>query len=83
MIVNRIIFCPVSIFLPVLEIHGNAKSREAGGPAEKDLDLPARSPACRSLVRRAGASAKAGQHRLRIDSGRSKTNKKFEMGTKA
>ncbi len=28
---------PVSISFPVIEIHGNAKSRGAGGPAEKDL----------------------------------------------
>jgi hypothetical protein len=33
----------VSISFPVIEIHGNAKSRGAGGPAEKDLGLPARS----------------------------------------
>jgi hypothetical protein len=62
----------VYIFFPVIEIHGNAKSRGAGG---KDLGLPARSPACRSLVRRAGASAKAGRHRLKIDPKRSKNNK--------
>jgi hypothetical protein len=43
----------VSISFHVTEIHGNAKSRGVGGPAEKDL----------------------GRHRLRIDSGRSKTNK--------
>ena len=30
----------VYIFFPVIEIHGNAKSRGAGG---KDLGLPARS----------------------------------------
>ncbi len=28
---------PVSISFPVIEIHGNTKSRGAGGPAEKDL----------------------------------------------
>jgi len=37
---------------------------EADRPAEKDLDLPARSPACQSHVRRAGASAKAGRNLL-------------------
>jgi len=62
----------VSISFPVIEIHWNDKSRVAG---RKDLGLPARSPACRSLVRRAGASAKAGRHRLKIYSRRSKTNK--------
>jgi len=30
-----------SISFPVIEIHWNAKSRGAGGPAEKDLGLPA------------------------------------------
>jgi hypothetical protein len=35
----------------------------AGGPVEKDLGLPARSPAFQSLMRRAGPSAKAGRHR--------------------
>jgi len=70
----------------VIEIHGNAKSRGVGGPAEKDLGLPARSPSYRNLVWRASpptkeivrwtaASAKAGRHRLRIDSRHSKTNK--------
>ena len=34
---------PVSISFPVIEIHGNAKSRGVGEPAEKDLGLPARS----------------------------------------
>jgi hypothetical protein len=36
--------CPgilLSIPFPVIEIHGNAKSRGAGGPAEKNLGLPA------------------------------------------
>jgi hypothetical protein len=69
------VFLKVTISFPVTEIHRNAKSRGVGGPAEKGLGLPARSPACRSLVRRAGASAKAGRHRLKIDLRRSKTNK--------
>src|SRR4030067_1419326 len=35
---------PVSIFFLVIEPHRDVKSRRAGGPAEKDLGLPARSP---------------------------------------
>jgi hypothetical protein len=33
----------VILFFPVIGIHGDANSRGAGGPAEKDLGLPARS----------------------------------------
>ncbi|MCJ7704990.1 MAG: hypothetical protein MUO28_05560, partial [Desulfobacterales bacterium] len=41
----------LSIFFPVIEIHGNAKSRGVGGPAEKDLSLPASGrSACPSRV---------------------------------
>jgi len=63
----------VIISFPVIEIHGNAKSRGVGG---KDLGLPARSPASRSLAEggRFG-EGRAAPLRLRIDSRRSKTNK--------
>ena len=46
----------VSISFPVIEIHGNAKSRGAGGPAEKDLERhrlkidPRRSKNNKSLI---------------------------------
>ena len=38
--VSRVALPLLSIFFPVIEIHGNAKSRGVGGPAEKDLGLP-------------------------------------------
>ena len=46
----------VSISFPVIEIHGNTKSRGAGGPAEKDLERhrlkidPRRSKNNKSLI---------------------------------
>jgi hypothetical protein len=54
---------------------GDDQPRRAGWPAEKDLGLPALNPACQNLVRRGGASAKAGRPLLWIDLKRFRINK--------
>jgi len=57
----------------------NLFPRDEDGPVEKVLDLPARSPASQSLVRRAGASAKAGRNLSEIEFKRSKSIQKWRF----
>ena len=53
---SKLFIIDVSISFPVIEIHGNTKSRGAGGPAEKDLERhrlkidPRRSKNNKSLI---------------------------------